>query len=633
MKKSLTVLLTLALALGLLSGCASTETAAETAAPTAATASAGLRFASSYDEVYQALKAAQDSELVRVSEASTATDGTSAEIQGATDDGTYVSGTNVQVDGVDEGDIVKTDGSYIYILRECELIVMQVDGATVTDISHTMVGQAWDSTELADGRTHTSEKTPTELYLCDGRAVVLSTYYDWTEGDADTVVEVDMVFSGSNYVTVDIYDMSDPAAPALVKSLGQDGYSVASRMIGSTLYLCTAYYPSAAQEGEEETFAPRVYTDGTAETVACGTIGLLSTEDSMTYSVLGCYDVASASLLGSQSVLGGGETVYMNTENLYLCRSVYSDEAGEPYDESPYTVTAHTTSVRTTVLRYAVSAGGLSYAAAGTVPGALLNQFSLDESGGYLRLVTTESNGGYRVYVDDAHDFENYDYDDTQTQNDLYVLDAELRVAGSVTGLAAGETIYSARFDGDYGYLCTYRTVDPIFALNLSDPANPTVTGELELPGYSDYLHVWSDGLLFGLGMSTQEVTADGETTAVVNGMKMVMIDTSDPAKLTAQSSMDIDADYSEALSNHKAILVDSEKNLIAFPAEGSYLIYRYSEADGFQLEKEISVTEWDWSNRGLYIGDYFYVVGSDYVNVLDLTTLENVSQTLIYRG
>lgn len=634
MKKYLTLLLTFCMIFGLLAGCSKAPAEKPSAQTDTQTPDVTLTFATSYEQVYKALAAARENTALRNDISDAATAATNNTDKGDEQEGTFFSGTNVQVQGVDEGDIVKTDGTYIYILRECELIIMQANGAEVTDVSNTIVGQAWDSSELDDGSTRSSEKQPKEMYLVGDRAVILSTYYDWTEPAGGAVAEGDMVrSSGNNYISVDIYDISDPAAPTLVKSLGQDGYAVASRMIDGVLYLCTSYYADNAQENDVESYVPCLYADGERKAVECGTIGLLPYDDAMTYSVLGSYDVAAGSLVNSQSILGGGDTVYMNAENFYLCRSVYQDNTGTPYQEDNYTVTEHKTDVSTTVNRFSVAGGKLSYAATGTVAGALLNQFSLDENNGYLRLVTTENVGGYRVYVDEARNFENYDYDKAKMSNDLFVLDSKLKTVGSVTGLAEDERIYSARFDGDYGYLCTYRTVDPIFALNLSDPANPTVTGALKLPGYSDYLHVWSDGLLFGLGMNTQEVQTDGEVTAKVDGMKMVMVDTSDPANLKEQNAMDIDADYSEALNNHKAILVDREKNLIAFPAEGSYLVYSYTAENGFKLETEISVSSWDWNNRGLYIGNYFYVVGSDYVNILDMESLENVGQAIISRG
>lgn len=627
MKKIFSGFLVLCLSLALLTACGSSEQPGKTVA------AGGLTFAKSYSEVYSALADAQKAIAERDTSLNM-TDGSSGDTEdgGKGDgEGTFYSGTNVQVAGVDEGDIVKTDGTYIYILRGSELIVMQADGADVTDVSNVFVGQDWEQTTTEDGRAHTQEKLPLELYLADGRAVVVSSYTDWTGSDPASDIAKG---SGSNYVVVDIYDVSDPAAPTLVQSLGQDGYEIASRMIDGVLYLCTSYYPDAPEKGDESTYAPRLYDGDTASVVPCDSIGLMPYENSMTYAVAASYDIASGTRLSSQSVLGGGETVYMTAENLYLCASVYDDGAGEPYKDGDYTVTDYTSSVNTAVNRFAIADGKLTFAANGAVAGALNNQFSLDERDGYLRMATTEQTYSYSVYRDEKHDFENTKSSDdaAQTRNDVYVLDSGLNTVGSVAGLAEGETVFSARFDGDYGYLCTYRQTDPVFAVDLTDPANPKVVGELKLSGYSDYLHVWSDGLLFGLGMETQAVDgADGGTT--VDGMKLVMIDTSDPAKLHDLHTQTIDADYSEALYNHKAILVDSGKDLIAFPAENSYLVYGYSAEEGFTLRKEISVSQWDENNRGLYIGDYFYVVGSDQVNVLDLSTLENVAQAIIPRG
>lgn len=626
MKKFFSGLLVLCLSLALMTACGKGGQTGKTVA------AGGLTFAKSYSEVYSALTDAQKAIAARdkslnMADGSSGDPDTSGEGDG---EGTFYSGTNVQVAGVDEGDIVKTDGTYIYILRGSELIVMQADGKDVTDVSNTFVGQDWERTTTEDGQAHTQEKTPLELYLADGRAAVISAYTDWTGSD---VSDEKVQGSGSSYVTVDIYDMSDPAAPALVKSLGQDGYEVASRVAGGVLYLCTSYYPDAPEKGDETTFAPRLYDDGAAEVMPCGSIGLMPYDNSMTYAVVASYDIASGSRLSSQSVLGGGETMYMTADDLYLCTSVYDDGAGKSHKDGSYTVTDYVSSVNTVVNRFALTNGKLTFAANGAVPGALNNQFSLDARDGYLRLATTEQTYAYSVYRDEKHDFENTKTDEngTQTSNDVYVLDGDLKTVGSVTGIAEGETVFSARFDGDYGYLCTYRQTDPIFAVDLRDPANPAVVGALKLSGYSDYLHVWSDGLLFGLGMETQTVGGDGDAT--VDGMKLVMIDTSDPTKLHDLHTQAIDADYSEALYNHKAILVDSDKDLIAFPAENSYLVYGYSADDGFTLRKEIPVSQWDENNRGLYIGGYFYVVGSDQVNVLDLDTLENVAQAIIPRG
>ena len=635
MKRIYAFLIVLCLLAGLMSGCGTKEEPVESmepqmAEPTIEPKELSLKFADSYDEVFDALKTAEDvmasvmvyNDGVKEADAAEATTG-----DGAGSD-TYYSGTNVQVEGVDEGDIVKTDGTYIYILRDVELIIMKADGKNVSEVSHTIVGSAWETIAREDGVDETMEKMPVALYVSGDRAVILSTYFHWLDTDEKNAN------NGSNYVSVDIYDLENREEPKLIKSLGQDGYQVDSRVIGETLYLCTAYYVCDPDRDAPEAFVPCLYTDGKGEPVSCGTIGMLSNGDSTTYAVLTSYDIAGASVTGTQSILGGGETVYMNTDNLYLCRTVYSDNVTETGTDGPYAVTTHRTDASTTINRFSVAEGVLSYATTGSVPGGLNNQFSLDEHNGLLRMATTEQNGGYKVYVDEGHKFENYEPMDTVQSNDVYVLDSDLQILGSVTEIAPDESVYSARFDGDFAYLCTYRTVDPIFAVDLSDPTAPTVVGELSLTGYSDYLHLWTEHQLFGLGMQTQELESESGTTARLDGMKMVMIDTNDPSALREESTLEIDADYSQALYNHKAILVDQGRDLIAFPAEGNYLVYGYSADQGFQLKKEISLqNEWDWQSRGLYIGDWFYVVSSDCIYTIDLNTLENVGQTILSRG
>ena len=631
MKRSIAVLLSLLMLIGMLSACAKPSGDPDTAEVNGnggeSEETIEARFASSYEEVYQALAASKEQMgSIRTYATNGEAADDAAQEDAAGDGSLYYSGTNIQVEGVDEGDIVKTDGSYLYIIREYELIIMQVSGKDVTEVSHTMIGAVTDNEEQENGARLNSEKCPQELYICGDRAVVLSTYYEYydvPDGNVDS----------ESYTAVDIFDLTNRQAPALVASLGQDGYSVASRMIGETLYLVTSYYPDAPLEEQEDTFAPCTYRDGERTPLECGSIGILPNDDTMTFAVLGSYSIPDGGVIGTQSILGGGDTVYMNKDNLYLCRIDYSDTVTETKNEDPYVVTSHSQSVNTVISRYSVSDGKLAYCASGTVAGGLLNQFSLEEKDGNLRVVTTEERSKYRVFVDEANEFENFKYDSNERSNDLFVLDSDLKPVGSVTGIAEGEQVYSVRFQGDYGYLCTYRTTDPIFAVDLSDPAAPKVVGEVKLSGYSDYLHVWNDDLLFGLGMETQEITDENGTTAKLDGMKMVMINKADPANLTEAGVKSVNADYSEALTNHKAILVDPERNLIAFPAEGSYLVYGYTPEDGFVLKAEIAVSEWDWHNRGVVIGDYFYVCGTDRVNILDLNSLENVGETIISRG
>ena len=235
MKKILSGILALCLSLALLSACD------RGGQPDKTVTAGGLTFAKSYSEVYSALTDAQKAIAERNTLLNTGADSSEPNGAGAAgegSEGTFYSGTNVQVEGVDEGDIVKTDGKYIYILRGSEMVVMQADGKDVTDVSNVFVGQDWEQTTTEDGLAHTQEKLPTELYLSGSRAVVVSAYSDWTDtGSADDTV----TGFGQDYVAVDIYDVTDPTAPALVKSFGQDGYKIASRMIDGVLYLCSSY--------------------------------------------------------------------------------------------------------------------------------------------------------------------------------------------------------------------------------------------------------------------------------------------------------------------------------------------------------------------------------------------------------
>ena len=252
MKKLLSGILALCLSLTLLTACD------RGGQPGKTVTTGGLTFAKSYGEVYSALTDAQKAIAERNTLLNTGSDASEPNGAGAAgegSEGTFYSGTNVQVEGVDEGDIVKTDGKYIYILRDSEMVVMQADGEDVTDVSDTFVGQSWEQTTTEDGLAHTQEKLPTELYLADGRAVVISSYSDWTAtgGTDDKVTGF-----GKDYVAVDIYDVTDPAEPTLVRSFGQDGYRIASRMIGGVLFLCSSYYPTNPQKGDEATFAPRL---------------------------------------------------------------------------------------------------------------------------------------------------------------------------------------------------------------------------------------------------------------------------------------------------------------------------------------------------------------------------------------
>ena len=460
----------------------------ETSAPLGVEA-AELRFASDYTEIFEALMTTRsggyrgmplangvETEDAAVEEPAAA-DSAAATAAGLGGDAEY-SGTNVQVEGIDEGDIVKTDGSYIYVLSgDNALSVIKADGRDSYVVTRLGLGES--AYEDSRDRWLSESKTPREMFVSDGVLAVISNYYRYEESYADDVWSYD----SDEHCCVDFYDVSDPAEPRHISSLGQDGSILATRLLDGRLYLVSNYWVWDYDEDEPITFVPRLYENGEARAMEADSIAICGT-GSTRYAVAGCYDLASG-LTASQSLLGGGSTVYMNGENLYVLGSTWREEELRSYTESVYTVTEYRSGSVTDIYRFDLS-GGLSLAASGSIPGSIDSQFSADEWNGNLRVVATRDESAYSIYRDPVFEFENYRYGGSSTGTGLYILDRGLNLVGSVTDLAPDEFVYSARFDGEMAYFSTFRTVDPLFAVDCSDPANPTVLSALKISGFSE---------------------------------------------------------------------------------------------------------------------------------------------------
>ncbi|MEG1633304.1 MAG: beta-propeller domain-containing protein [Oscillospiraceae bacterium] len=530
--------------------------------------------------------------------------------------------TNAQVEGVDEGDIVKTDGSYIYVLSGYELKIFTASGPDSAAVASLVLG--YDKS--ADGAQSWSYegKNPKQLYISGDRLVVLSDCYSARNyAGADSIWKYD---SGSRTV-IDIYDVANPALPVLLGTLGQDGGMNDSRMIDGKIYLISDYSVYDYDRTDPQTYVPRVYKGAESNVIPADCISVMPRPLGSSYAVIGVYDVKSAALTDSQTVLGVGDTVYMNKDSLYL--SAWSETLTEaaPRTESVYSVVDYSRRSETQLCRFVIGADGtLTPGAVATVQGYIDNQFSMDEYAGRLRVVTTISGYDYSLYKDAERGFENYrDGKPFESNAALYVIDAEtMQPLGSIAGLAPGEQVYSVRFDGDWAYFCTYKTVDPLFAVDVSQPNAPRVMSELKISGFSEYLQLWSDGLLFGLGRETAKTPAadDADDAETTEGMKLVMFDVSDKAAVSAKSELTIQEDWSEALYNHKAILIDSEKNIIGFPAGSGYDIYGWTAEQGFFLRARVeTASNWSGGMRGIYVGDYVYVIDDAGITIVNLTS------------
>ncbi len=507
--------------------------------------------------------------------------------------------TNVQVKGVDEADILKTDGNYIYYVAGNQLNILKPDGAATTLVS---------STPLSGDDSWWGYNS--EMFLLGNRLMIITQSFNtvWVN-DANGNYE-----TNTDQTSAVIYDISNPAKPLQVVSLGQSGYYVSSRMIGDYVYLVTSQYIYSPVKGTPITYIPAT-TDGvTTKLLQPTDLYIGGSPQSAAYTVVGSINLKSgANFASAKAVFGGTSTLYADADHLLLAFSRYEDETLPiAPDKDGKNVQITRSSSSTDLVLLGLSEGQITRLANGNVPGNLLNQFSMDAYKNVFRIVTTLNNSEQRIFTDGV---DTYEYDSTSA-NALYTLDLDLKVLGKIENLAKDEFVKSVRFDGDIGYFVTFRQVDPLFAVDLSNPSAPRVLSALKIPGFSEYLHVFSDNLLLGIGYNADE------NTGAMQGVKLSMFDTTNKASVKEVTSAKVDASWTAVGSNHKAILVDAEKNLIAFPADSNYYIYRYTADKGFTLAARVNMTAdlSSWNLRGLFIGDYFYVLGDSGVTVISLS-------------
>lgn len=512
------------------------------------------------------------------------------------------SGTNVQVEGVDEGDIIKTDGKYIYILRYGNITI--ADSESLTELC----------TVPIEGKDYSSAN---QMYIYGDKLAVVVNVDNWYKYYIING-EYSDEYNYSQETAVIIYDISDRKAPKVEKTFSQSGNILSTRMIGSKIYTVTTehVWENEIEKKSPETFIPVTGIDGKNTLIACEDICIFPEVDSAVFNIITSVDVESAQQYDSvKAALGGYGTVYADTDSLILAISQNKYEETEGTDEGKNYIKTESR-YETSILLYDLTDGKITEKASGIIPGSLLNQFSIDEYNGYYRFVTTDSCWSQTVYTDGL---DKYEYDSSES-NGLYVLDSDLKSVSSIDNLAEDENVKSVRFDGDVVYFVTFRQTDPLFTVDLSNPESPKIMSELKIPGFSSYLHKFGEGRLLGLGFDADE------DTGWTKGLKLSMFDTSDPHNVTEKHKLILEEGWSEATYNHKAILVSVEKNLIAFPAEDGYFVYGYNDESGFYLRNEVEISDYYYYagvSRGLFIGDRFYVCSNSAIEAFDMDSFE----------
>jgi hypothetical protein len=428
--------------------------------------------------------------------------------------------TNLQEQGVDEADLVKTDGEYIYLIRNGELVIVDARARRRLKVaSHTDI-----------------EGSPLAQYLIGDRLTVISQwggyYYGGQFGLGFTAGAPWVPGGYHSTVKVTVFDVSSASAPGIVEETYLDGSYSDSRAIGDNVYLVVQNYlkplpaPRATytqlEDGYSYTYETEteyrqrlasqaetlpgywsVHADGTVQhsrpLSEPETIYRPESPNERSLVSVVAFDVGDQATGPTDAVTlaTSNVTIYASTSHLYLIGQQYSyDWTSGDYSWS-------------TIHKVGLHGGDVEFEAAGQVPGHILNQFSMDEENGYFRIATTSMDwrggGGNHVYI-------------LAEQGDA------LNVVGAIENLAPGEMLYSARFFGARGFLVTFKKVDPLFALDLSDPTNPRVMGELKIPGYSDYLQPIDDHHLLAIGRDAD----DQGSFAWFQEMQVSLFDVSD---------------------------------------------------------------------------------------------------------
>ncbi|ACV64092.1 C-terminal beta- propeller domain-contain secreted protein-like protein [Desulfofarcimen acetoxidans DSM 771] len=580
--------------------------------------------------------------------------------------------TNNQVRGVDEADLVKTDGSYIYLVNNGKLVILQAYPAQ----------EAKKLTEISfDGR-------PQEIFI-----------------DGDSL----LVFGSSadrQKMFLRKYDIADRKSPLMLQELTCDGNYVTSRKIGENVYAVINTPVYRYNEATGQNIALPVFTNnGIKKIVQPKEIYYFDrTDSSYNYSIMASVSMKkdSKNFRSRIYLTGTSQNIFASENNIYLTGnkspdyefygeklyksllSLMPEQVQSTINESQASCNTYAQRLqileeiageylisldyrqasaieekinrivegyrrdierennKTVIYKLAVDAGQVVYKCKGEVDGYVLNQFSMDEHNGYFRIATT-SQGSWSITGQSP-----------APKNNIYVLDENMQITGKLLGLAVNERIFSARFMGERAYLVTFRKTDPLFVIDLKDPAFPRVAGELKIPGYSDYLHPYDENHIIGIGKEVVERLPGQlsqkqmiiEPVSREKGVKIALFDVSNPAAPKEMSKYVVESDNSDsaALHDHRAVLFSREKNLLVLPVsdrlfriaaqqkhdayeqpwQGAYA-FKVSLEEGIKLMNKVEHRS--EVRRSLYIENVLYTMSDAEIKLNDLTGLREIKE------
>jgi len=427
--------------------------------------------------------------------------------------GTDHSETYLQVEDVDEADIVKVDGKYIYaVCNKQEVYILETEGTKAKKIA-------------------TIGNTGVENYVED---IFLK---------GDTLITIGKVYEDDEgYIAVVSYDITDRSNPKLISQFRQSGSNVvSSRMVGNYVYLVTNTYIYG-----KDRIVPFCTVDGEYREIPISDISCVPNPQYSSYIILSAVDISSGETGKSRTkaVFGATDEIYCNDHALYCALNEWNEKNDGEY---------------TRIVKADLDGLDIKFSGTGLVRGRIKDQFSMDEQGGFFRIATTSDRNGMDV-------------------NNLYVLDKKLEEVGKVTGFARNESIKAVRFMGSKAYVITYEAIDPLFIIDLADPENPKIEGEVKIDGFSTLLIPIADGRLLGIGHATGDNGYGGEFDS---GLKLALFDISNPSEPKVLDSKEFENMNSPAQSTHLALTVNDAEGYMAIP----YNVFDYGDVTVIEEE------------------------------------------------
>jgi len=591
------------------------------------------------------------------------------------DSDNFYSDTNIQELGVDEPDIIKTDGNYLYVISNLNLYIIYSYPA--------------EDAEIISIITFNESERPNNLFINGDRLAVITQAYIYRiyQGFDDKITDEEKIWEDTTKTHVFIYDLSDINNPNEIYDLEIEGYYSNARMIGDYVYVITTQYAyePILYITEDTTYIPKISVNDNIEKIGLNDIYYVNSPDiSKTMTNIISFDIKDESIEVTAEVfiLGTPSTIYVSSDNIFITsisNNYYYDEIYNlmieyvlpylPDDVEDELNKVNTLTIddyqkitisewiiqnylekldetqkqdiarqlimqleKTIIHKISINNGEIEYQSQGTVPGYVKNQFSISEYNNNLRVATTVNGWMMRSYLSSIESY-----------NNVFVLDENLEIIGYIENIAEGEQIYSVRFVDEKCYLVTFKQIDPFFVIDLKDPTNPEILGELKIPGYSTYLHPYDQDNMIGIGQEE-------------NNIKISLFDVEDvsnPKELSTyqiqQETKEFYWSYSTALYEHKAFLFDKSKNLLIIPIstdfkESAYVFnitnndislrgiitHENEEIDEENHEPwESDYWKGDYSysiKRSLFIENVIYTISDSMVKMNDMQTLNEIN-------